>query len=204
MYALDEVREINIPYADFNRALGYKPNFVIQGFRVLKEDQSEKLTSAFGLEAQRFEWPANPDEVERAIQEFDELDRRFQAVQRVEQGALREHLLRGRGSGECLLCGRTFHADFLVAAHIKRRASCNDSEKRDLRNIGMLNCKFGCDELYERGYLSVDKEGQIHRSSKLTGPFERKYVTEVVQRNIAVPPEKKDYFAWHHENRFKP
>lgn len=203
MYALAEVRSLDISYRDFNRAVGYKLNYVIQGFNVLDEAKSRAFMDTFELYGKRLEWPANPDDVNRAIKEFEELDRKFQAVQRVEQSALREHLLQGRKSGDCLLCGRTFHAHFLVAAHIKKRSECTDSQKRDLRNIGMLNCKFGCDELYERGYISVDALGKIERSSRLTSPIEREYMNSTVLTRIAVTPSQERYFAWHFQNQYK-
>ena len=203
MYALDEVRELNIPYLDFNNAVGYAPNFVIQGFNVLDETKSEAFLDTFDLRAERIEWPPDPEEVDIAIREFEELDRRFQAVQRLEQAALREHLLRGRASGECQLCGRTFHAHFLVAAHIKKRAKCTDDEKRDLQNIGMLNCKFGCDELYERGYISVDGSGKVVKSTKLISAIEKQYMDSIVQASVAVHSAQKPYFAWHFQNQFK-
>ena len=203
MYALAEVRSLNIPYRDFNKAIGYKLNYVIQGFNVLDEAKSVAFLDTFDLHGERLEWPANPDDVKRAIKEFDELDRKFQAVQRVEQSALREHLLQGRKSGECLLCGRTFHAHFLVAAHIKKRSECTDSQKRDLQNIGMLNCKFGCDELYERGYISVNGDGKIVRSQKLVSAVEKKYMLTTVQDSVQVDNAQKLYFAWHHSHQFK-
>jgi predicted restriction endonuclease len=202
MYALAEIRTLNITYEQFNQAVGYKPNNVIQGFNVLDEVKSEAFLSSFDLGNRRIEWPPNPDDLERAIREFDELDRKFQAVQRLEQGALRNFLLSGRANGECFLCGRTFQAEFLVAAHIKKRAQCTNSEKRDLRNIGMLNCKFGCDELFERGYISVDKSGVVLRSPLLLGPIESAYASEVVLEKVAVPRGSQSYFAWHLKNQF--
>ena len=124
-------------------------------------------------------------------------------MQRVEQSALREHLLQGRKSGNCLLCGRTFHAHFLVAAHIKKRSECTDSQKRDLRNIGMLNCKFGCDELYERGYISVDGSGKVVKSTKLISPIEKQYMNSIVRASVHILSAQKPYFAWHFQNQFK-
>lgn len=203
MYALDEVQDINIPYVDFNRALGYKPNFVIQGFRVLREDQSQAFLDAFDMQPGRIEWPPSPVDVERAVRDFDELERKFVAVQRLEQAALREHLLHGRPSGECLLCGRTFHAHFLVAAHIKKRSQCTDDEKRDLQNIGMLNCRFGCDELYERGYVGVDSDGRVQISPRLTSNVEQRYASEVLRSTIEVPSASKKYFSWHFAVQFE-
>ena len=203
MYALAEVRSLDISYRDFNKSVGYKLNYVIQGFNVLDETKSQAFMDAFDLHGKRLEWPPNPQDVNRAIKEFEELDRKFQAVQRVEQSALREHLLQGRKSGNCLLCGRTFHAHFLVAAHIKKRSECTDSQKRDLRNIGMLNCKFGCDELYERGYISVDGQGRVVKSSRLVSPVEREYMNSTVLTQIDVSVSREGYFAWHFQNQFK-
>ena len=203
MYALAEVRSLDISYRDFNKSVGYKLNYVIQGFNVLDETKSQAFMDAFDLHGKRLEWPPNPQDVNRAIKEFEELDRKFQAVQRVEQSALREHLLQGRKSGNCLLCGRTFHAHFLVAAHIKKRSECTDSQKRDLRNIGMLNCKFGCDELYERGYISVDGQGRVVKSSRLVSPVEREYMNSTVLTQIDVSVSRERYFAWHFQNQFK-
>ena len=203
MYALAEVRSLDISYRDFNKSVGYKLNYVIQGFNVLDETKSQAFMDAFDLHGKRLEWPPNPQDVNRAIKEFEELDRKFQAVQRVEQSALREHLLQGRKSGNCLLCGRTFHAHFLVAAHIKKRSECTDSQKRDLRNIGMLNCKFGCDELYERGYISVDGQGRVVKSSRLVSPVEREYMNSTVLTQIDVSVSREGYFAWHFQNQFR-
>jgi hypothetical protein len=203
MYALAEVRSLDISYRDFNKSVGYKLNYVIQGFNVLDETKSQAFMDAFDLHGKRLEWPPNPQDVNRAIKEFEELDRKFQAVQRVEQSALREHLLHGHKSGNCLLCGRTFHAHFLVAAHIKKRSECTDSQKRDLRNIGMLNCKFGCDELYERGYISVDGQGRVVKSSRLVSPVEREYMNSTVLTQIDVSVSREGYFAWHFQNQFK-
>ena len=54
----------------------------------------------------------------------------------------------------CAICGELFPIEFLVAAHIKKRTLCNEQERLD-SNIVMPACKFGCDDLYEKGYVSV-------------------------------------------------
>jgi hypothetical protein len=203
MFALAEVRSLDISYRDFNKTVGYKLNNMIQSFNVLDEVKSHSFMKKFNLQIARSEWPENPKDVKRAIKELDELDRKFQALQRVEQSALRDHLLQGRDVGTCLFCGRTFLAEFLVAAHIKKRSECTDSQKRDLRNIGMLNCKFGCDELYERGYISVSGNGKIIKSKKLVSAVEKKYMLTTVQDSVQVNNAQKPYFAWHHSCQFE-
>lgn len=48
----------------------------------------------------------------------------------------------------------------LVTAHIKKRSECNKQEKLDYKNIVMPMYKFGCDDLYEKGYIYV-QDGKV-------------------------------------------
>ena len=50
---------------------------------------------------------------------------------------------------------------FRRAAHIKKRAACADQEARNLDHIAMLACLFGCDALFEAGYIAVNAAGSI-------------------------------------------
>jgi hypothetical protein len=198
MYALDGVTPVNIPYADFNSAVGYKSNYVIQGFTILDELKSEAFLDAFPPGLVRVEWPAPPDEVEEAIRELGgELERRVEAWQRAEQSVLRESLLHGAAIGKCELCGRSMDSKLLVAAHIKKRSHCSDTEKRDLANIGMLNCKFGCDELYERGFVSISEDWTVIRKSSVKDPTAIAYIESIMLDAIPARPKSADYFAWH-------
>ena len=56
----------------------------------------------------------------------------------------------------CAICGEVYPVRFLWASHIKTRKACSEEERRDLANIAMLACLFGCDVLYEHGYASVE------------------------------------------------
>ncbi|MCX8495929.1 MAG: hypothetical protein ORN51_07080 [Akkermansiaceae bacterium] len=201
MYALDSVEEVNIPYAAFNAAVGYKSNNIIQGFTVLSEEKSVAFLQTFPASAVRVEWPATPDEVEEARRNLDgDLERRVEAWQRAEQSVLREALLRGLATGECALCGRVMDSRILVAAHIKKRSCCTDSEKRDITNIGMLNCKFGCDELYERGFVSIDENWSMIVAPSLTDDTALAYVMDTMHTSIAPRPASAKYFAWHRQH----
>lgn len=97
-------------------------------------------------------------------------DRQGIARVRVEQPALRRRLLAGRSAAPCGLCGETFPAEYLVAAHIKRRADCTERERAD-PNVAMLACLFGCDAAFERGDLWVTDAGLIvvHPTSTVSG-----------------------------------
>ena len=46
IYFLDRVRNQNIPYAEFNRAAQYKPNYTIKGFNVLSENKSRLIINS--------------------------------------------------------------------------------------------------------------------------------------------------------------
>lgn len=91
----------------------------------------------------------------------NESDRLGIAKYRVEQPMVRRRKLNGRDEAECDLCGALMPKNFLVAAHIKRRQSTSDSERRDLNNI-MLACTFGCDSAFEHGALRVDGVGRLY------------------------------------------
>ncbi|GIN91112.1 hypothetical protein J22TS1_21630 [Siminovitchia terrae] len=48
-----------------------------------------------------------------------------------------------------------FPISFLIASHIKNRSFCKNEKKPDYKNILVPMCKFGCDDLFEKGYISV-------------------------------------------------
>jgi len=84
-----------------------------------------------------------------------DLDRPVTMRQRREQRKLRRALLAGSEEAGCALCGQTYPARFLWASHIKRRAAATPDEARDLPYVAMLACDFGCDALFEDGYVAV-------------------------------------------------
>jgi hypothetical protein len=86
-------------------------------------------------------------------------------LQRGEQGQLRSILLAGAEDGVCALCGERYPKRFLVAAHIKARSKTSREERQD-PNVAMLACLFGCDALFEHGFVVVNDLGNI-----IAGPF---------------------------------
>ncbi|MFD6691323.1 hypothetical protein [Micromonospora aurantiaca (nom. illeg.)] len=133
------------------------------------------------------------------------LEKPFAGTQRGEQPALRRRLLGSMSEAECAICGETYPARFLWAAHIKPRSVCTDAERRDLTHVGMLACVFGCDALFETGYISVNEKGQIVTSGcepehkaitrKLAG-LEGRLVSTHTNASSA-------YYAWHYSNMFR-
>ena len=135
-----------------------------------------------------------------------DLDREAVGTGRREQAALRRWLLRGSSRGTCALCGRAFPADMLVAAHIKRRSLCDDAERRDLANIAMLACKFGCDDLFELGYIAVDRNGKLQVATidpSADGAVKDHLLLLRDRQCSAHHAGSEPYFAWHRLNVFR-
>lgn len=89
------------------------------------------------------------------------------ATFRFEQALLRSILFYGLKDCDCAICGRRYVVNFLVAAHIKRRSLCDVDERRD-PNIVMPACVFGCDPLFENGYLTVNPDGIVTSTGRVT------------------------------------
>ncbi|MFD2467387.1 hypothetical protein [Amycolatopsis silviterrae] len=145
---------------------------------------------------------AEPDAADR---HFGELDAITQVKVRTEQTRLRRLLANERESAPCALCGDEFPLRFLVAAHVKKRAACTDTERRNLRDIAMLACSFGCDILYESGWVTVGEDGLIQTvplDQLPAGSLKLRMEQLAGRRCEAHRPESEPYFAWHRTTTF--
>jgi hypothetical protein len=138
----------------------------------------------------------------RTDRQFAEFDGRAFAKYRKEQGALRKLLVSGAGQAECALCGRPFPVEFLIAAHIKARKVAPPLERQDLENIAMLACSFGCDRLFELGYVTVDDRGVVLTAST-GGPLDLHLRLLEGKRSGAFTDRSAKYFRWHRKNVFR-
>ena len=179
---------------DFERLISRKARRIrespfVGGYRV--ED-----LRAEGLLGQRVSVTSKVDEVE--------LDKLGVSRLRGEQAILRAILLARRRTVLCSLCGRSVPDFLVVAAHIKPRKRCTSSEKRDLRNVAMLVCLFGCDVLFERGLLAVDEDGTIVLSAKLRNyRGARDMISRFrARRCLAHTQRSEPYFKWHRDHVF--
>ncbi|MFD0203486.1 MULTISPECIES: HNH endonuclease [Saccharothrix] len=110
--------------------------------------------------------------------------------------------LRPVAEAPCALCGRVFPVGLLVAAHIKRRAVCDDDERNDLRNVAMLACSFGCDRLFELGHITVDDDGAVLVAS--TGGSLDPHLEHLKGRvTDAFHERSAGYFRWHRRTVFR-
>lgn len=134
-----------------------------------------------------------------------EINRTGASVFRLEQGPLRRRVVPGP-TGICAICAREFSSMLLVAAHIKPRSECSETELRDLDHIAVPMCLFGCDALFERGWISVSPEGEIKVSDVVDFDESVKlYVQNYVngRRTSAKLAGREAYFKWHWDYKFK-
>ena len=125
---------------------------------------------------------------------------------RREQAQLRNLLAGNRELATCALCGQEYPMGFLVAAHVKKRSICSDDERRDLRHVAMLACTFGCDALYEAGWITVGRDGTVQ-----TVPLDslpegriREHLQHLAGHRCAVHSLASErYFAWHRMTIFR-
>ncbi|MEX0153477.1 hypothetical protein [Microbacterium sp. LMI1-1-1.1] len=130
------------------------------------------------------------------------LDRPATTRQRREQQRLRFALLRGRDQAPCALCGETYPARFLRAAHIKKRAVAADDEARDIPRIAMLACVFGCDALFEDGYVGVENGAVIGTAMVDLQTAIGRHIGKIRGRAVDGYEDAAVYFDWHRTHVF--
>ena len=138
--------------------------------------------------------------------EFAVLDGTASVRVRREQAQLRSILADGRELAGCALCGHQYPLRFLVAAHIKKRSICTDDERRDLRHVAMLACTFGCDALYEAGWITVGPDGCIKAITPDAAPAGRlrDHLQQLAHRHCHAHSQASEpYFAWHRATIFR-
>jgi hypothetical protein len=160
------------------------------------------------------EFRLNPDAdlLQKAKEEVNETDLFFEQKGetdkpgerkiRMEQPKLRKLLLAGKEMGKCALCNETYRAESLVAAHKKLRSVCSSEEKQDLPDIAMLLCKFGCDHLYEEGFVLIEG-GKIVKNRSKKKCNEEAFVKNLVDSERQLEDRwlkggSVKYFDWHY------
>jgi hypothetical protein len=121
------------------------------------------------------------------------------AAVRKEQAKLRKRKFSGQLEIVCELCGRVLPVRTVRAAHIKRRSHLHFPDHLNIANI-MAACTLGCDELFEHGYIYVDRHGGIRATSRCAGYpaivdfFERELSGKACAAHRA---ESERFFAYH-------
>lgn len=203
MYFLAEVKNINLPKEELNRLVGYSENHFPRGFTRINECTEEtRLKILDGLDLlSNLYYPKvdsrSLDKLKKVLDTNEGLDKETLSKRRIEQGILRKVLFNQQPVFTCCICQREYLTNFMVAAHIKKRSECNREERLDIENIVVPMCKFGCDDLYEYGYISVDKGVVTILNNNVTKPmFE--YMKEI-KGNVCSywKSETAQYFEWH-------
>jgi hypothetical protein len=121
---------------------------------------------------------------------------------RREQRRLRATLFGVASARACALCGDEFPVAFLRAAHIKPRHACSEDERRQLHRIAMPACVFGCDALFEAGFVGVDDDGFLVCCPELEDDvtLSRRAGALEGRRCSAHSPLTADLFRWHREH----
>lgn len=200
IYFLDEIKNHRIPYAEFNKVVGYKPKYFIRAFNILDLEKSTALCEAFSLSSEIYYPKITESEYLKfvdSIAELDSLDQQSRGIVRKEQGFLRLNLFGTNKTYQCGICGKKFPVPLLVTAHIKKRSRCTLEEKKDFAHIVMPMCKFGCDELYERGYIGVVDQ-KITQIKPCDTPTVESYIRGIKGRPCTYwSPATQPYFQWH-------
>lgn len=97
----------------------------------------------------------------------------------------------------CAICGKEYTIDFLISAHIKKRSLCDVEERRDINNNVFPMCKFGCDDLFENGYIGVRDGRIVVNRSKITTHHIDEYLNNLPDQFINYSESNKAYFDWH-------
>jgi len=201
VYFLDEIQNQKIPYLGLNELLDYEPDNNFQQSLVLDDEKGGTVIEALGLESAVYEPAPTRDAYLNAVAPSEEstLDRAVNSKARTEQAYLRYVNFRNKKYAECGICHREYPVSFLVAAHIKMRKYCTDTERRDYEHITMPMCKFGCDELYEKGYIGANEKIFVVRDENLSAPV-LDYLSSVDGNSCDYwGANTYAYFEWHNE-----
>jgi hypothetical protein len=203
MYSFTEPVEIKVSYSDMSAAASTVRSLGTRQLNVYGEEIAAAVLGLLGTETSDLLIPPDQIDYPSIARDFDRLDATAATTRRLEQSYLRSYILPG-STGTCALCGRRMESVFLVAAHIKRRADCTLEEKNDLPAVAMPACKFGCDELYERGLIWVDATGRLKKAPNLPVGVALRYWQEHLRgRSVGVwesSPRSRRYFEAHRQS----
>jgi hypothetical protein len=136
--------------------------------------------------------------IARQLNRLNVLDKESIVRRRAEQFLLRRYIILNDTVGKCAICSKDYPVKFLATAHIKKRSECTHEEKKDF-NVVMPACHFGCDKLYEEGYIIVN-------SGKVNSNLLRKSTTKAIEGFVNTldntdcsyyKEENKKYFEYH-------
>jgi hypothetical protein len=207
LYFLDQVTRLSVPY---NVAMNGSSSKPTMAFNLLNETNSEIILDNIDIGSVIAGAWSTPD-IDTVWEEIEgtngSVDGMTETPTRKEHRYIVNHLFGKRTEADCSICGKTFPRGYLVASHIKKRSRCSLKEKKDIENIATPMCAFGCDTLFENGFISVDEDGiVITYPSKIKHEAIFDYISKIEGKGCSAFTEKtRKYFKWHRkEHGFEP
>ena len=200
IYFLDEIKKHKIPYETFNKSAGYALNNNIQSFNVLDVEKRSNILNDFNLSSSIHINEPSEIEFHNTVENMDELSGKHMTLTRKEQGKWRKMLFPlGKRKEMCGICNKEYMVNMLVCAHIKKRSKCSIDEQKDFNNIAPM-CKFGCDDLFEKGYITVVNGKIVINTKESTDPM-LNYLSSIDGNDCRywIKDKSEKYFKWHHK-----
>lgn len=203
IYFVNEIKNMRIPYEKLNKTIKYKENYIIRGFQILSQENSNRLLSKFDLLNKEIPEKVSEHDYKDYVARLEsgaDLDIEGMVYRRREQNFLRYYLFGKNKTSVCAICGKEFPVNMFATAHIKKRSECTKEEKLDYKNIVIPMCKLGCDDLYEKGYIYVhDGIVKINGRKKITIDLETE-LKKIENRKCEYYNENtQEYFKFHRE-----
>lgn len=208
IYFLTELKTTNITYLSFNNAVGYNDKYVIQGFNVLDDEKTAKFLNKYPIFSETYIPEVKESEyldvINNPLDNLETVDSKVLSNQRIEQNFLRRQLFKNKTHDRCSICGEDMPISFLCCSHIKKRCMCSLDEKKDYKNIVTPMCKFGCDDLYEKGLIGV-KDGKVVVINYTNSSYINSKINQVKDRSVYIYNDNnKKYFNEHlRSNKYK-
>ncbi len=195
---LTNTSELSVNTKEVTKILGYKSSQITKSITTIDQQKTHLLAEELELDLDYLATTQNSKSFQQRLNGLGkDLSLDIVSKRRAEQHIFSEYLFSGKDYVTCSICHKNYPSDLLVAGHIKKRSDCSDSEKRDL-NIVMPVCKFGCDDLYEKGYILINDKGLVvsNRNLSLEGSI-GEYVNSIVGKKCTFFSEKnKKYFKY--------
>lgn len=203
VFFVDELKSQDINYEDFNLIVGYAQNNNIQGFNVLDNEKSQKILEHFDMYSMTYQKDIEEEEYIQTVNESEtewgkDMDQLILSTRRVEQSYLRNYLFGQNKVARCSICNKKFPIDLLVAAHIKKRSHCTHVEKLDYKNNVVPMCKLGCDDIFEKGYITINDGTILRNALKIVTEDLDNYICKIENsKYLKYSDQNKKYFDWH-------
>ena len=202
LFILEPSSEISITNYRFNKSLN-KTNSPLNSFKI-ENIKNKNLLKELGISNLKTLTGRKVDFYQDRLHELEKLDGiKSQAKIRLEQDIFTEFLFNDCSNSKCAICARSYPNSIMVAGHIKKRSLSTDIERRNLNNV-MPICKMGCDDLFERGYIYINKKGRIKRNEEkeITSDL-KQYLDSIVDKNSWFFNKKNTIFFEQHRNLFQ-